>query len=95
MTTLTSEKRKARKDHNCDACVWLVNSFGHASEIAYELDLTEDEARAVSKAEHNKWQIKKGDEYLFWSGKYDGEICSSHSIPEIDEICAKYDIYDF
>lgn len=85
----TTEKRKARKDYNCEACDWVLN------DISYVLELCSyAEKRDLVKAKRNKWHIKKGQEYLYTSGMWDGEWCVFRAIPEIDSICQRHDLYD-
>ena len=93
---LESTTRKARKDHLCDACVLLLHLVNNTAEaIAEYLMCTEEELKALRAAESNNWKVKKGDEYLFCSGIYDGVFFKNHSIPAIHSICVRYDIYDF
>lgn len=86
---LSESLPKARKDHECMACEWLNNS-GYATKE----DLTKDEWLAYQLAESNKWTIKKGQKYIRQNNKYDGRVYSFTAIPEIHEICLKYDLYD-
>ena len=96
MDTLESRIKKARKDHVCDACSWLLDRVNaNAEDIVLDLDCTDEEKAALERAEANGWKVKKGDKYWYWKGVFDGQISESHSIPEIHEICIKYDIYDF
>ena len=93
---LESTTRKARKDHLCDACVLLIQLVNNTAEaIAEDLGCSEDELISLKAAEANNWKVKKGDEYLFCSGIYDGVFFTNHSIPAIHSICVHYDIYDF
>jgi len=90
---LTSETRKARKDHYCNACEWLTAESASIDYLISEHGLTEDEVKSVKAAAENKWRIKKGSEYSYQTGKQDGEFTTFKAIPEIDEICQKYDMY--
>ena len=79
---------KARKDHNCDSCDWLLESG-----ILYEKELAFAEYRAVVKAKRNGWKIKKGDIYNKQVNFYD-DIYTFKSIPAIMEICHKYNLFE-
>jgi hypothetical protein len=92
-TLLRSETRKARKNHRCDACHWLLSESGDIDYLAREHGLTESEVSSLKLAEKNGWGIKKGDKYLYQTGKYDGEMCTFKAIPAVDDICQKYEIY--
>ena len=86
---LSETKPKARKDYNCMACEWFNNSGYIAEE-----ELTKEELAAYKKAEDSNFEIKKGEEYIRQNNKYDGEIYTFRAIPEMHEICIKYDLYD-
>jgi hypothetical protein len=77
----------ARKDHDCMACEWLVNS----DIIDY---LTFSEKRAVVRAKRNGWKIKKGQQYIRQFNKGCGEVWVFKAIPEIHDICLEYDLYE-
>ena len=86
--TLSESTPKARKDYDCDACTWLINS---------DIDgqgFTRPELRSISAARKNKWRIAKGQKYLRQNNVFDGAIRTFKAIPEIDAICHKYDLYD-
>ena len=86
--------KKVRKDHECNACLWL-DGIGITSESIFnELDnLTEDEKQSILKAEKNRWKVKKGEPAIYRVGTTYGDFGAWYSIPEIDDICLKYDIY--
>lgn len=89
MSTILSEGyRKARKDHDCNASDWLINS-GMCDD-----EFTEDELISIESARANKWKIKKGDEYFRQGQIFDGEMITFKAIPAIDNICKKYDFYE-
>ena len=74
---LESTARKAKKDHLCDACALLLQLVNNtAVAVAEDLGCTEEDLKALRAAESNDWKVKKGDEYLFCSGIYDGVFFS-------------------
>jgi hypothetical protein len=77
----------AKKEHGCDACTWLING-------GYPEGMSISEWRSVVRAKRNKWKIKAGQKYIRQTGIYEGDFYCSKSIPEIHEICLKYDIYE-
>jgi len=85
--------KSVRKDHECNACLWLDGIGSTAESIINELDLTEDEKYSIRKAEVNRWKVKKGEPAIYSVGITDGDFNAWYSIPEIHEICLKYEIY--
>lgn len=95
MTVLKQiEIKKVRKDHYCNACEWLINGEGLNMIRRGEIKTTISERRAIVKAKNNNWKVKKGERALYFVGTYDGEFYYCHSIPEIHDICVKYDLYE-
>ncbi len=78
----------ARKDHRCDACEFVYNN------LVVPDDLTPEEAAVMAKAEENKRMIKKGEKYCRQNNKYDGELYTFKAIPEVMEICFKYELFE-
>ena len=77
----------ARKEHNCEASDWITNSnYG-------EIDFDPEDWAIIQKAKDENWKIKKGDLYLYTTGKYDGEFCAYKARIDLDKICKKYDLY--
>jgi len=74
--------KKAAKDYNCQAYIWLVNS-----EIE---DLTDDEKNII---EESSGKIRKGESYIHVSGKWEGEFMVFRSRIDLNDICKKYDVY--
>lgn len=80
-----------RKDHECNACLWLCEVL---SEIrSGQIKLTFSELRSVIKAKNNGWMVKKEEPAIYCVGITDGDFDAWYSIPEIDAICSKYEIY--
>lgn len=85
--------KKVRKDHICNACLWLT-SIGNTSELIFkQIELTDEEKQSVIKAEKNRWKVKEGEPAIYRVGITEGDFGAWYSIPEIDEICIKHDIY--
>jgi len=88
MATVLSEKMPiAKKDHQCDACIWL-------SEGGLPFGITISEMKMFIKARRDKFKIKKGMKYIKQANLFGGEFCCFKARPEIHEICLKYDIYE-
>ncbi len=88
MIELLSESNpKARKDDNCMACDWIINTD------LQDIPLTFADLRLIVKAGRSGWKIRKGDMYLKQPVKFEGEIRTFRAIPEIHDICIKYDLY--
>ena len=77
---------KARKDHNCDACVFINESWGY-------VDFSFSELRLIVKARRSNYKIKKGQYYTKQVNKFDGEIYTFKAIPEMHKICINHDLY--
>lgn len=94
MGTVLKEKiiKKTRKTHICNSCIWLCESA--LSEIrSGNIKLKFAELRSIVKAKQNNWKIPKGDSCLYSVGIYNGDFFACYSIPEIHDICIKYEIY--
>lgn len=84
---ISIEKRKARKEYVCNACLFLYQSDYR------EIKMTFAEYRAIVRAKWNDWKIVPGQIYERVSDVYEGEIGQFCQIPEINAICIKYDLY--
>ncbi len=89
MEILSESTPKAIKSHNCDACEHVL------AEGIDGAGYTRPELRSLLKARKNKWLIVKGQKYISQNNKFDGRIYTFKAIPEIHEICIKYDLYQF
>lgn len=78
----------ARKDYDCQAVDWIDNTIGFNKE-----EFTPEEWEKIELARNKGFKILKGEKYLKVSGKYDGEFSVFRAIPDLDEICKKYDLY--
>lgn len=90
MAELIYEARlKARKDHECMACIYLTESG-----ILDEGELSFSEFREVVKAKRDGFKIKAGQGYIRQFVKCGGDVATVTVRPEIHDICIKYDLYD-
>lgn len=80
---------KARKDHECMACVFIIESG-----ILDERELSFSEFRSVVKAKRDALKIKKGQYYLSQTVRFEGELRSFKARPDIHDICIKHDLYE-
>lgn len=87
ITVIRENNPKARKDHDCMACDFV---------LAYGIDgngFLKKELRILAKARRNKWNIIKGDKYLHQVNVYDGRIYDFRAIPEVHQICLDNKLY--
>lgn len=84
--TLSETNPKARKDHYCMACEWLLNE-GEWYRFSFA------EKRKIVKAKRNQWKIKKGETYINQRNIFDGSIYTYKAITAIHDICIKHDIF--
>ena len=88
MIEVISEKfPRARKEHDCMACEWINESWGHCTFSMKEL-------RVIAKARKDGFKIKKGDKYINQRNIFDGRFYTFRAIPEVHEICIKNNIYE-
>lgn len=88
ITVLSESKPVARKEHNCDACNWILNTGIDG------MGFSISEKRAIVKARRNKWKITKGQKYIRQSNIKDGDLYTFKAIPELHELCLKHDLYE-
>lgn len=81
---------KARKTYRCMASDWIVN--GDLYEIFR--GCTREERRAIVKARRNRWSIQPGQIYVRQAMVWDGRMGTFKAIPEMHDICLKYDLYE-
>lgn len=86
--------KKARKDHPCNACYWLTEAYSTSESLFANFDFTKDEKEAILKAERNGWKIKAGEPCVYVVGVWD-DFSAFYHIDEIDDICIKYNFYDW
>lgn len=83
--------KSARKDHNCDACMFMRENLGEIGNGK----LSFSELRAIAKAKQDGYKIKKGQPYgkQFNSMDGDGDTYTFKYRPEIHNLCLKYGLY--
>lgn len=80
---LSDKLVKARKDHDCDATIYLRECGDYDIFTPKEMEIINN----------TNGKIKKGETYRKVVGKFEGKLYTSKAIPEIDDICLKYDLY--
>lgn len=80
---------KARKKYRCMASDWIVD--GDLYETFRCCDYSEK--REIIRAKRNNWTIQPGDKYLRQAIVFEGRMDTFRAIPEMHEICLKYDLY--
>ena len=76
----------ARKEYECDGIVFI-------DECGYDEEFTPEEIAVINNCRKNGRKIFKGDKYIRVTGMWDGQWVTFRARPEINEICAKYDLY--
>ena len=88
ITVLSESRPIARKEHECMACDFIlasgINGFGYSFS---ELSL-------IVKAKRKGYKISKGDKYIRQNNVFDGELYTFKAIPEMHDICVKYELYE-
>jgi len=86
ITVLRNTYPIAKKQYNCQAYEWISNVCD-----SFE-DMTFSERKHIVIARKNKGNILKGQRYLY-QVQVDSKIITFRAIPELHEICLKYNIY--
>jgi len=86
---LSNRNPIARKEHFCDACQIIMNCG--ISGYGYTIS----ELREIVKAKRNGYKIIKGQKYIYQVNIYDGDFGVFKAIPEMHDLCLKYDLYDY
>jgi len=87
LTTVTYPK--ARKEYHCDASRILIDSLG-----LNKKEYSPEDWAVIETMRLRRFKILAGEKYFKLSGKWEGEFSIFRAIPEIDEICKKYDLYE-
>jgi hypothetical protein len=91
VTTSSAIEKTATKSIKCNACAWLkINLNPNLMS-----KLTEEEAEAVRSAKKNNFMIVKGQKFIRQRGSYDNKPFISKFLPEIHDICVKYNLYSY
>ncbi len=89
MSTILSERTPvARKDHHCGAYEVIMNSYSDSL-------FTYAELRQIAKVRRQSGKILKGQRYMGQVGIWEGDFNVFRAHPELDEICRKYDLYEY
>ncbi len=86
---LSEQMPVARKDYPCIASIWLREMGFHGTGT----NLSFTEFRSIIKARSHGWKILKGEKYVKQNNIQDGKMVVYRAIPEIHEICLKFDCY--
>lgn len=89
MELLKQTEPIAQKNYCCDASYFITN-LGNIRGFTF----TFSEWRAIITARDNAWQVLKGQKYIRQVIVEDGVFYDLKMIPEIHNICLKYDYYD-
>lgn len=85
----TGKVKSARKDYECNACTWFREQLEYVNLIRMSFA----DKRTIIKIKQQGYKINKGDPYHWQVIKQDGEIYTVKYIPEMNEICHKYELY--
>jgi hypothetical protein len=77
----------ARKQHDCMASEWVMNSYG-------DFKFTFSELRTIAKAKKNSFKIKPGQKYIRQFNRDCGDVWTYTAIPKMHQICIDHGIYD-
>lgn len=90
MILLNESRPVAKKAYHCNACEFLHNVLNDSAFI-----FTIGEYRAIVKAKRNGWKITAQQRYLkqVQVDPTARQIFVFRAIPEIDDLCWKYDLY--
>lgn len=83
---LSDSRPVARKIYECNACLFLLEALPHEEFTCAEL-------RSIVRARRDGWRILPGQRYIRQVQKFEGDIVTVRSRPEIDAICHKYKLY--
>jgi len=84
-----STRPKATKDYHCQACEHISCAWNEADILA----LPDNERKAYELAKSKNFRILKGEEYVCQSGVYDGQFYTFRRIPDMVDICHKYELF--
>jgi len=87
-TLLTDERPIARKEYHCQASDW-INDCGWA-----DGDWTQEEAEDIEAARKDGWKIRKGERYVYQTGRHEGEMVTFRAKERLHEICLRHNLYE-
>ena len=88
VTVIHESTPTARKAYRCDACEWIENYINDG------VTFTIADYRRIVKARRNGWMIQPGQRYIRQFNTDGNEAWTFRAIPEIAELCVKYELYD-
>ena len=88
ITVLSQSTPTATKEHECDACEFILSAGVHGYGYSFS------ELRLIAKAKRQGYKIQKGQKYLKQKNICDGEIYTFKAMPEIHQICLDHDHYE-
>lgn len=80
-------ERTARKEHKCMSCEWLAE-FDDFSGFSFA-----EKRVLVTLLRKKGGMIQKGDKYMEYVGKFEGEIHKTRYHKAAHELCKKHDVY--
>lgn len=87
MVEIIHESRPiARKAYWCNACEFIQENGDYTGFAMSDL-------RLIVKARRAGWKIQPGQRYIRQFNRDSGETWTFRAIPEMHEICRKYDLY--
>lgn len=87
MSELISISRPvARRPHKCGAYKWIIEAYEDGT-------FTYQELRQIVKVRRQKGMILPGQQYIRQVQVWEGNLSVFKALPEMDDICTKYDIY--
>jgi DNA-binding transcriptional MerR regulator len=89
METIRITKRIARKEHYCNACLWLF-----ADRCFRNGGFSFSEYREIVKAYRDGGKILPGEQYEEAVVKYEGEVSTIRQKPAINTIAFLHGYYD-
>lgn len=86
--TLSERRPVARKTYPCDACYWIENYINDG------VTFTIADYRTIVRAKRNGWKIQPGQQYVKQFNTNGNDTWTFRAIPEIHELCVKYELYE-
>ena len=87
MSIISVKQRVARKELECDACLFLLDADYR------NLGASFSEYRKIAKARALNWKIMPGELYEEVFFEDAGAVGTFRRKPDIHEICQKHDLY--
>jgi len=91
MEIINEKIRTARKEYECNACIWLNEHLDGNGRTGTGFLFSE--LRQIIQAKRDGWKILKGQSYRHYTCKYEGELYPTRERPEITAILTKYQLW--